>query len=149
MSQVDFSVEPVYDLDGVPQIFILCASYRVSVFPRLPDEAASTVQVGFMWLPAAPHFNMELERTCDWERGQELLWPLRVQQGWILVGLFMSLRVCTAGSAEFRGPHSGSVWSILQGAVRYGLVGFQLVFQFLTGQSSQALQCWHARLQGL
>ncbi|CDJ65247.1 mRNA capping enzyme, putative [Eimeria necatrix] len=28
--QVDFSVEPVYDLNGIPQIFILCAGYRVS-----------------------------------------------------------------------------------------------------------------------
>ncbi|KAL8438286.1 hypothetical protein ACSSS7_000263 [Eimeria intestinalis] len=73
LNTVDFSVEPVYDLDGVPQIFILCASYRGvrtfaglilapygEFYKELYDMAcrgsAGGVIVECFWRPTAPVF---------------------------------------------------------------------------------------------
>lgn len=47
---------------------------------------------------------------------------------WILIRVIPSVRVWTAGSTDFRGAYFGSIRGILQGTLRYGLVGSNLVF---------------------
>ncbi|CDJ37835.1 mRNA capping enzyme, putative [Eimeria tenella] len=98
LNTVDFSVEPVYDLNGIPQIFILCAGYRgVRTFAGLIlapygdfykelyelacNGCASGLIVECFWRPSAPVFTFYplLQQQQQQTLKQQQQWAARNQ----------------------------------------------------------------------